>query len=310
MVAFPSTTDEPRLLIPGLSPVTAGCGELNGPFADVVVTAGNRQFRAHRLVLCSSTVLEHLLSSSASGSTAGGAAGVTVATLPLHGADAWAAELLLQHMYGHDLEIWLSEAVQLYSLAERYGVRSRMAAQLRLWLSAVHVVPELLSRILPAAHESCPQACRSTLYSQASRCLVEILDQRPNLVIWPLDLVTIVMSKAQPMASFGAATAWVTAQSTYRRDEVTSDWSRLLAAVQWSKAGQDDLREIMRSKGGDQIPGLRERLWEALDAICTREARVVAALKHTARRVNKRLELDSDYEHDESFEEEEGVVEY
>ena len=226
---------------------------LDGPFTDVAVTAGGRTFRAHRVVLAAaSPVFLGMLD--------GDMREAREAAVELVGADAGAVELLLRHLYSNPIEVPVSVALQLYTLADQYQVAAGLQQRLRLWLMALQLAPEVLCELAPAARTLCPSAFLGGLRWQAAD-EIEQLSPLPAFAGWPLDAVVEVMEEAEPLHAFNAAVAWMGAQP--QPAERQDSWPRLLDAVPWARASSSDLRAMQRHRSAGQVPGLQGRVVEA-----------------------------------------------
>lgn len=256
----------------------ARSGQLNGPFSDVTVKATGGGFRAHRLVLAAaSPVFDNMLR---------GVNDRPPAEIELQDTDVTSAELLMNHIYGNDIEVPLSCAIQLYDVANRYQVKSDLTWQLRLWLSAADIQPAVLCQLLPLAHRICPQACSAGMYKQAAKMLPTITLLPGYSGYWPVDLVGEVVSRAPLLPGFNAAAAWITAQpkpsgkaAAGAAAAPSPHWDSLLSVLPWPRATQEDLREIRTHEASSLVPGLHDKLWEALDSLCTRQVATAAALR-------------------------------
>lgn len=267
----------------------AASSMLNGPFSDVVIRAGGREFRAHRVVLAAaSPVFLSML--------AGGMQEAREAAVELQGVGSDTVELLLRYIYGDETEVSFASAVALCALADQYQLHSGLADRLHLWISTVQVEPELLCSVLAAMQHHCSGAIAANLMQQAAECLDELWVM-PEFTCWTLEVLEGVIGRARPALGMEAAAAWVgaagaeveaastMAQGAQQAPEQQrqSCWSRLLDAIRWDIAERVDI-ELMSGiscpggAAGAQIPGLEARLRTALDALCSRVDPTVVAL--------------------------------
>lgn len=165
--------------------------------------------------------------------------GTRAVEIELVDADVATAELLLNHVYGNEIEVPLSEALRLLDLASRLQVKSHLVWHLRLWLSIIDVQPDVLCSLLPEARRACPEACNASLYRQAAKCVSAISILPAFAGYWPLELVVEVVSRAAPLAGFQAAVAWVEGQPKPAGEGSSSPyWETLLPAIAWPRATQ------------------------------------------------------------------------
>ncbi|KAI8472059.1 MAG: hypothetical protein J3K34DRAFT_219344 [Monoraphidium minutum] len=142
-------------LPPPLGTAAPGGGMLGGPFCDVAVRAGGREFKAHRVVLAAaSPALLRMFD--------GDMQEAAAAAVELQGADAAAVELLLQHIYGATIDAPLALLPALYGLADQYQLRTTLCQDMRLWLGAVDVQPAALAALAPAVHLRCQSVFKTT----------------------------------------------------------------------------------------------------------------------------------------------------
>lgn len=220
----------------------------DGLFSDAVLRVGEREFRAHRVVLAAISPVS---------------AACSAATCS-RGKQQWwkwrrqrQRRLSCCSSYGEEVEVppWI--ALQLYALADRYQLRSGLVQQMQLWLCTVALQPVLLCQLLPAAHTLCPEACSTSLYSQSVTAFQDI-KSLPDFASWPLFVVALVVATAtSPAAGFDIAAAWVEAQPELRErqqrssrkrgraDDAKARWpDSLLTAIAWDDATQDGLQQI------------------------------------------------------------------
>lgn len=121
-----------------------------------------------------------------------------------------AVELLLTHMYGDEVEVPLSLALQLHALPDRYQLKSDLTQQQRWWLGTVRMEPVALFELLPAAHTVCRRVCEASWYSQAAAAAGES-KSFAALGSWQIDVVQSIMQHVSPAAAFRLAVGWVEA---------------------------------------------------------------------------------------------------
>lgn len=249
---------EHTLFIPSSSGSFSARSMLDGPFADVTLRAGGREFQAHRVVVAaaSEVFMQMLGGSMREGQTA---------VVELRDTDADAVQLLLEHMYGANIHVPLSLAVALHSLADQYQLCSDLAWRLVVELSSLRLQPAALWQILPAASCTCGDACHGSLYQQAADQARDMMSiQHEDLRAWPLDCVLGVVRAARLPCGFHAAMAWLSAWEQQGVDENmqqaqqgtpympvdqphvavaenSTAWRSLVEAMAWERATRADI---------------------------------------------------------------------
>ncbi|KIY96950.1 hypothetical protein MNEG_11010 [Monoraphidium neglectum] len=254
----PASTDTRLRIGPPPGATLLGDSLLGGPFCDVAVRAGGRQWRAHRVVLAAA-------SPALLGMLGGEMLEAQAAAVEFKEADEQVVELLLRHIYGEAIEVPLELLPALYGLADQYQLRSSLCMEARLLLSTVSVQPAALARLLPAVHHLCCAAFDASWCDQAAEALPKL--QPCEYSAWPLDVFADVSREARPLPDvLTAANAWVEGQDAPGA-AAAEVWDRLLDAVDWAAATRDDLRAVQQRLGSSGIPGLHAKLYEALDAL-------------------------------------------
>ncbi|KIZ04852.1 hypothetical protein MNEG_3099 [Monoraphidium neglectum] len=238
--------------------VGPGGSLLGGPFCDVAVRAGGREWQAHRVVLAAASPV--LL-----GMLGGEMLEAQAAAVGFKEADEQVVELLLRHIYGEAIEVPLELLPALYGLADQYQLQSSLAMEARLLLSTVSVQPAALVRLLPAVHRLCRGAFSASWCSQAGGALPQVPPS--EFTEWPPAVFTEVISQAQLQPDvMSAAEAWVEGQG--KRVAVKKDnWQRLLDVIDWGAATREQLLAVQQWDSSRGVPGLLPKLFQALDAL-------------------------------------------
>jgi hypothetical protein len=254
----------------------AACGvQLDGPFTDATLRAGDRQWRAHRVVLAAaSPALRSMLESDMVEGRE--------AAVELRDADPDAVELLLRHIYGGAVDVPLRAALALYSLADQYQLASGLARSLRVWLAGVTPSPGALAALLPAASSVCRPLGSASWYDHAAAA-IEALAGDPGFGELPLYALAEVLGRVpQPLHGFGAAAAWAAAQDAAGRPSAPH-WPLLLKAIDWGGATCADLAGVMRHPGAFAVPDIGPfLLLTAMRRLAAAEAGLAAAVAREA----------------------------
>lgn len=266
--------EDSSIKIPGGAQGTfAGAASaLNGDFADVVIKAGGRTFKAHRVILAhASPALRGMLRS--------GMQEARAAEVELQDADSAAVQLLLTHIYGGEVRVPVALVPELYGLADQYQLRSDLGWQLRLWLSTVRMEAAALCNLLPAIHRVCPQACEVSLFEQAAKAGRQVVGME-GFGAWPLNLLVEVVRKGDPRTGFDMGLKWIDAQP--RPAKQRHHWPRLLDAINWGEGDELHYSAIRRAAAAAEVPGLQERLLDECQQLCERRQAVIDDLLCTS----------------------------
>jgi hypothetical protein len=240
---------------------------LGGPFTDATVRADGREWRVHRVILAAaSPALRSMLESDMVEGRE--------AVVELRDADPVAVELFLRHIYGGAVDVPLSAALQLYSLADQYQLSSDLGRSLYVWLAALPLSPAALGALMPEAFNVCRGVCRASWLQQAV-AVAEGIAAQPGLGAWPQEVLEEFLLLNSLASGVEVMAAWLAQQRSPTR---STNHYELMKALPWSNATYSDLVAMHTHRQILAVPRLQELMLEAsLKLLGDAEAKLAAA---------------------------------